>query len=326
MRRGAGHEPAPLGIGRGGTAPLWIWALLLSAPALQLIYIDQFNTALALLSVSLVVPLMDRGRPGWLGALSAFALVAKPFCALPLFPGLACLRHPRGRVIAILAATMAWLGAVTLLAWAWDPSVVTDLFRALARRPLVGIPGLSRDLFGSPGVVALLAVWAGFEMLVATRLKHHGSPADVAAVLVALSVIPLHLGGPYVAVLTLPAMGRLAVRRDSPGLVIVYSGLYSAATVLGQALPRMLPAGNGLAEGISELVILLPVISAVGLAYLLVRDLRARAPVSRMEGPRLTVVDGGDGRRWHDGLPALAGSASPLHVAVETGGSGVAAV
>ncbi len=232
------------GSAEDGKAPMWIWALLLSAPALQLIYIDQFNTAMALLSVSAVIPLMDRGRLGWLGALSAFALIAKPFCALPLLPGLACLRHRRGRVIGIIAATMGCLGAVSLLAWAWDPSSLAHIFSALARRPLVGIPGLSRDLFGSPGVVGLLAVWAGFEMLVARRLAGHASPTDVAAVLVALSVIPLHLGGPYVAVLTFPAVARLALRRDSPHVAIAYASLYSAGTVLGSAIPKLLPAGE----------------------------------------------------------------------------------
>ena len=223
--------------GRDGSSrpPLWAWFLLLSPPALDLIYIDQFNAVVALVTLSLAILLLQQHRSGLLVALlGAITLITRPFNTIPLLAGLARLLTTRWQMLRLLFFGTAILGMVITLAWWWDPHLLHDTLNATGSRSLFGLSGTARHLVGTSGVWGVLLLCALLIWLMAAYLQKHLPQADVLAIVIALSVLPVQQGGPYVAIYTLPLIIRLAQRCRAPGLFISgYAATYSLLMLLG---------------------------------------------------------------------------------------------
>ncbi|HXZ99204.1 MAG TPA: glycosyltransferase 87 family protein, partial [Candidatus Binatia bacterium] len=206
----------------------WLAALLFSPPAIGLVWIDQVNTAVALASLSAAVFLVNGPRRSVAGALGAVTLVLRPFNAIPALPALGFL-HRRSRRLAVAVLWCCIVtGAVALVAWRWDGSLIHDLLNTASRRPISGVAGFARQLLGLPGLLGYLAALLAFEIWLARALEPTHSRLDSAAILIAVSVLGVHLGGNYPAVYCFPALARLTARSPSPAWPVAFTVLYAA--------------------------------------------------------------------------------------------------
>jgi hypothetical protein len=227
--------------GEGRRSP-WILVLLLSPPMLETIFIDQFNAVVGLLSLSLLTVLLARHRAGPVAALlGVLTLVTRPFNAIPLLPALGRLFLDRRRLFGLLGMGALLLIGLAVITWRWDGRFVQDTIHATAGRPLTGLASFVRLRFGVPGVVALLGLCAVIEWTV-VRLGHGRlASLDMAAILCALSLLPVQLGGLYTAVYALPVLIRLACRLSSPALLVATSAAYSLVFVAAWCLLDLVP-------------------------------------------------------------------------------------
>jgi hypothetical protein len=236
------------------------------------------NAAIALASLSLAIFLMIRSDRMVPGALLAVTAICRPLNAAVALPALA-FQHRRRRS---LPATAVWaavfVAAAAAVAWSWDHSLAADLLGTAAHRPLVGTAGFARDLLGSWGLLASLAVFAALATALARRLEASHSAADIAAIVLALSVIPVQLGGPYTAIYCFPLLARLAGRSHARGWVVGFSALYAVVIQINSTLSATLPASSELRQLMNVLYIFSPVFAAIVGVYCL----------ARVPGPGLT--------------------------------------
>jgi hypothetical protein len=193
---------------------LWsgMWPLLLSAPTLAVVVIDQFQTAFALGALSLALWAQRRNLWWLVGPAAALGVIrvpnALPVLAMLLVGGWG---KPKQLGIAVLsaAAIMAPLVAVSFL---WDPSWPSHYVEGIAYYPSNGLPKVAGAHLGYQGL-ALLAL---ANCLAAAWLVRHsaGRPLDPgrSALGMALSVVVAPLGGFYSAVFVLPAIVQLGLR------------------------------------------------------------------------------------------------------------------
>ena len=213
----------------GRFAP-WSLVLLLSPPAVELVRIDQFNTALSLLAVILAWRLLRAGRPVLAGLVGGLAMT-RPFNAVPAGAGLAG-TVGGSRAWRLLLGCAACFGTTVVVAMAWDHSFVSDVLRTGAQRPMVGLAGTIRSYFGVTGVFVMLCATTMLCWVISADRRHR--PLDAFLVCLALSGLIVHVGGPYVAVFALPGLARLTAVLSpwwSVGFTVAYAALLAAVTL-----------------------------------------------------------------------------------------------
>lgn len=258
----------------------WIAALLLSPPALELIYIDQMNTAIALASLSASIFLVTRSHRAVPGVLVAVTALCRPMNAVVALPLLAFLHRRQRSLWKVMAWGAATFAAAALVAWSWDRSLVAVLFSFSEHYHLIGVGGFVRDLWGNSGFIALLVALVACGILMVRGLETSRSAADIAAIILAVSVIPVQLAGPYTAVYVLPLLIRLAARSHARAWVVGYSVIYSLLWLTHTILSRVLPATDTIGTFANVTFILAPVLSTVVGVYFLAKLPRSPQPRS----------------------------------------------
>lgn len=215
----------------------WSLALLISPPAIDLVRIDQFNTALALLALVLAWRFLRNGRPLLAGLIAGIAMT-RPLNAIPAGIALTGGRTRR-QALGLLLGGLAFVGMTVVVACMWDGNMLHDVLTTGAHRPLVGIVGVVRSAFGIVGVAVMLAVVATLCWIVSAARRDR--PLDAFVVALAISGLAVHVGGPYVAVFALPGLARLAATA-SPWWAVSTAFVYSA-------LLAAVPLTSGWASG-----------------------------------------------------------------------------
>jgi hypothetical protein len=249
----------------------WVAALLLSPPTLELVYIDQMNTAIALASLSASIFLVTRSHRAVPGALIAVTTLCRPMNAIVAVPALAFLHRRQRSLWRVVVWAAAIIAAAALLAWCWDRSLVAVLFGMAEHRLVIGVSGFVRDNWGNPGLIAFLAALVVVEISMIRSLEPTHSSADIAAIILAISVIPVALAGPYTAVYVLPLLVRLAARSHARAWVVGYSVPYSLLWLTHTILSRSLPATDTIGTFANVTFIFAPVLSAVVGVYFLAK-------------------------------------------------------
>jgi hypothetical protein len=189
-----------------------MWPLLLSAPVLAVVVVDQFQTAFALGALSLALWAQRRNLWWLVGPAAALGVIrvpnALPVLAMLLVGGWG---KPKQLGIAVLTATavMAPLVAVSFL---WDPSWPSHYVEGIAYYPSNGLPKVAGGQLGYQGL-ALLALASCLCAVWLVR-RNAGRPLDPgrSALGMALSVVVAPLGGFYSAIFVLPALVQLGLR------------------------------------------------------------------------------------------------------------------
>jgi Glycosyltransferase family 87 len=209
----------------------WSLVLLVSPPAINAVRLDQFNAALALLALIVAWRLLVSGRPLLAGLVAGIAMT-RPLNALPVGMGLTGGAR-RGQRWRLLVGATAFVGMTLAVAFVWDPHLFRDIVSTSEHRSLVGIVGYLRSEFGIVGVGVWLGVVALLCWIVSNGLRDR--PRDAFVVVLALSTIAVHLGGPYVAIFALPAVARLAAT-VSPWWAVTTTMGYAALLVAASPL------------------------------------------------------------------------------------------
>lgn len=249
----------------------WIAALLLSPPALELVYIDQMNTAIALASLSASIFLVTRSHRAVPGVLVAVTTLCRPMNAVVAIPLLAFLHRRQRSLWKVMVWGAATFAAAALVAWSWDRSLGAVLFGFSEHYHLIGVGGCVRDLWGNSGFIALLAALVAGGILMVRGLETSRSAANIAAIILAVSVIPVELAGPYTAVYVLPLLIRLAARSHARAWVVGYSVIYSLLWLTHTILSRSLPATDTIGTFANVTFIFAPVLSTVVGVYFLAK-------------------------------------------------------
>jgi len=209
----------------------WSFVLLVSPPAINAVRLDQFNAALTLLALIVAWRLLRSGRPLLAGLVAGIAMT-RPLNAIPVGMGLTGGAGP-GQRMRLLVGGTAFVGMTLALAFAWDTQVFRDIVTTGEHRSLVGIVGYLRSEFGIVGVGVWLGVVALLCWIVSNGLRDR--PRDAFVVVLAVSTIAVHLGGPYVAIFAIPAVARLAATL-SPWWAVTTTLVYAALLVVASSL------------------------------------------------------------------------------------------
>jgi hypothetical protein len=177
------------------------------------------------------------------------------------------------RSVAIAAAILT---GIIFAAWRWDPHLLHDTLSATTNRPLVGISNIARLALGPLGIILLLLVCACLEWFIAAFSKFN-SQADTIAILLALSVIPITLGGPYASVYTFPLLIRLARRLNSPTFFLLYYSAFYALLMLAAWLTSAYLQNFIITPLLAAVYIFFPIIVAIGGSLLLFRNANSDA-------------------------------------------------
>ncbi len=204
--------------------------LILSVPVLQLLYIDQLNTAVAFASMTVALHGINR-RWWWLaGAGALISLVCRPLNAIVILPGLFFLVPRKGYLLSLLYGAI--LGIIlTVATWMWDRNFLHALLHSSHTRPLVGPIGYFREAFGLHGLVVYVLAVAVCAVLIGYSTRQLDI-WDSAAILFAFSLLTVHLGGQYVALYEIPAVYRLAYRWNRKWILGAYIGGYGICNII----------------------------------------------------------------------------------------------
>ena len=190
-----------------------MWPLLLSAPALAVVVIDQFQTVFTLAMLSLALWAQRRDRWWLVGPAAALGLVRVPN-ALPVLAMLlvGAWGKPRQFLIALGSGALV-MAPPTIMSFVWDPSWPSHYLEGIAYYPSNGLPKLASGQLGYRGL-ALLAL---ATCLTAAWLVRHdrGRPLDPgrSALGMAIGVVVAPLAGLYAAIFVLPAILQLGFRQ-----------------------------------------------------------------------------------------------------------------
>ncbi|HEX6489165.1 MAG TPA: hypothetical protein VF137_09905 [Candidatus Dormibacteraeota bacterium] len=224
------------------------WVALLSLPAVEVVQGDHPFSVLGLLAVGVALR-AEHGRRWVIMGLAAALSLIRPFNAIPVLIGL--LRTMPRRAWAPAAAGFAGLGAILLgLSFLVDRIWVSQ-YETISSA--YGWAGLIQPLVLHFGVGALLALEAAVALLglaLARRGPEGPMDMDRAAGIMAITVFVTPLAGLYVGIFALPALARLADRRETCLIAFVTSGLaWLAVLLLARSLlgpnPRLVLAELG---------------------------------------------------------------------------------
>lgn len=271
------------GRGDGGRLRPWSLVLLLSPPVIDAVRIDQFNTVLALCALVVANRLLA-SRRSLIAGLVAGVAMARPFASAPVIAGVLGGTGGRAR-LRMAAGAAAVVGLTVGVAFAWDHSLIHDIAATSGKRWLQGPIALIRSDFGVSGLIVALAV-TGILCALVTRAGSN-RPLDAFVATLAISCIGVHLGGPYVAVFTLPGLARLAA---------TVSPWWSVATTLGYAAltAASVPAATAVLGQVPQVAfILAPLLLAFLPLWLLYRPLGAGRTVAAVGQGAIPAVEAG---------------------------------
>jgi hypothetical protein len=211
----------------GATAALlivtpWLWVqrrpywqgvllVLLSLPVISTATIDQFQSALGVAAVSLLVWAHNRQRWSLVGVGAALALI-RPVNALPVLIMLViAVLQKRTGTRAMLISAGAILVPASLVATSIAPGWGWQYVAALHGYPVTGLLGMVKGQFGIVGIFGLTVLLCSFAVWLMRETGGILEPDAVAAVL-ALSVLVAPLPGLYCLVFVIPAVLRVGQR------------------------------------------------------------------------------------------------------------------
>jgi hypothetical protein len=194
------------------------WPILLSAPVLGVVWIDQLQAAVGLAALSVAIWAQRRDRWWLVGIAASIGMIrllnAIPILCILLYVGW---RKPRqlGIALGAAAAVMAPLLAVSYL---WDHTFITDYIAGITAYPFNGPPKAIVNSVGPWGIGVLVLIGCAAALWLVRR--DAGRPLDPgrAALGMALTVALAPVGGLYPAIFVLPALIRLGMR---PGFAAV---------------------------------------------------------------------------------------------------------
>lgn len=195
-----------------------MWPMLLSAPVVAVVWIDQLQAVVGLLALSLALWAQRRERWWLVGVAAAFGMIrvanAIPVLVILL---LSFWGKPKQLAIATGAGLLA-MAPLLAISYLWDPHFVTDYIDGISAYPFNGTAKLASHSFGYPG----LGVLALVTSIVAVWLTRRGIGGRLdpgrSALAMGITVLVAPLGGLYCAIYVLPALIRLGMR---PGFWMV---------------------------------------------------------------------------------------------------------
>jgi hypothetical protein len=200
--------------------PPLAWLLCLSLPAVQAVFLGQVTSAVGLTAFSLAIWAQRRDRWVLVGVAMGVGCLrlanAIPLIAILLVGGW---RKPAALGRALLAA-LAVLAPMVILVLLWDPDWTSSFLTEVG-----GYPFGFLTLVGSSSrpavlviVLSLVAVTAAFWVR-----TNAGMPLglDRSAGALALGVAAAPMSSVYTFVFLLPALTRLAARRDQPAMPLL---------------------------------------------------------------------------------------------------------
>ena len=204
----------------------WSWALLLTLPAVSLVYLGQLPTALGLAAFSLAVA-AQRAERWWLcGALVAIGLL-RLGNAPPLLTMLAVGIGPRPRAAAwTTTGVLSVLIPLTLFATLWSPQWFSDYRVALGAYTFSGpVWAAAQQAAGLVGVAVLQVLAMALAVLVVRRSLGRPLDLDRSALVIGLTTVSASFPAAYAAVFAIPALLRASrFRRLAwlvPGAVVI---------------------------------------------------------------------------------------------------------
>ena len=189
------------------------WPILLSAPLVAVIWIDQLQAALGLAALSLAIWAQRRDK-WWLVGIAASVGMIRVLNAIPIL----CIlllggwRRPRQLGIA-LGAAAAFMAPLLFISYLWDHTFITDYIAGITAYPFNGPPKAVVHSIGPWGIGVLMLV--GCAVGIFLLRKNAGRPLDPgrAAVTMGFTLWLAPLGGLYPAIFALPALIRLGMRQ-----------------------------------------------------------------------------------------------------------------
>jgi len=251
---GSGHRVEP-----------WLLALLVSAPLVAAVRVDQLMSAMGLAALCLAI-WASRRDLWWLAGTAAALGLARTSNALPVVAMLLVSGWGRPRRLLEAAAGGALLLVpLVLVAFAWDANWIHDYAHNLSFYPIVGLARVARQLGGEGGDVGF--VLAGCGIAAASVWPCRGRPLhlDRAAFGLATTSIFASQGGLFTGLFALPAVARLSLRPGFAGVAWLVAAVpWLVILVLA---PRILGTHS---EDTNLLTLLVPMMVIVG--YPLVRS------------------------------------------------------
>jgi Glycosyltransferase family 87 len=194
-------------------APSGLWPMLLSAPVLAVIWIDQLPAVVGFAALSLALWAQRRDRWWLVGVAGAIGMIrvanAIPVLVILL---LSFWGKPRQLGIAVGSALLA-MAPLIAITYAWDPHWITDYIDGIAAYPFNGTAKVASHSLGYPGLglLALLAT-AAATWLIRRDIGGKLDPGR-SGLAMAITVLVAPLGGLYCGIFVLPALIRLGLRR-----------------------------------------------------------------------------------------------------------------
>jgi len=188
------------------------WPIVLSAPVIAVVWIDQLQAALGLAALSLAI-WAQRREKWWLVGIAASLGMIRVLNAIPLLAILLLSGWGKPRQLAIAAgAGAACMAPLLFVSYLWDHTFITDYIAGISAYPFNGTPKLVTYSLGPWGIAILMGIGCAAALWLVRR--DVGQPLDAGRAGLAMSLtVPLApLGGLYPAIFTLPALMRLAQR------------------------------------------------------------------------------------------------------------------
>ena len=208
--------------------------LLLSVPILQLLYIDQLNTAIGFSSLTFSLYCVRRNWWWAAGPLAVLSLICRPLNTVIILPWLFYLISRRNYILSVLTGGVVFI-ALLIVTWLLDHRFIPELLGSSHRRPLVGPIGFIRESYGVHGLVIFIILVAGCALYLGYSMRN-ADFWDSASLLFAFSLLSVHLGGQYIALYEIPIIFRLATRWSLTWIAFAYVIGYASVNVLYASL------------------------------------------------------------------------------------------
>jgi hypothetical protein len=244
----------------------WVLALLVSAPLVSAVRVDQLMSAMGLAALSLAI-WASRRDLWWLAGAAAALGLARTSNALPVVAMLLVSGWGRPRRLLEAAAGGALLLApLAAVSFAWDANWIHDYAHNLSFYPIVGFARVARQMGGGAGDVGFVLAACGIAAAFVWRCRRRPLDLDRAAFGLATTAIFASQGGLFTGVFVLPAVARLARRPGFSGVAWLVS--VAPWLVLLVLAPRILGTHP---EDANLLTLMVPMMVIV--CYPLVRSL-----------------------------------------------------
>ena len=194
------------------------WPMLLAAPVVAVVWIDQLQAALGLAALSLAIWAQRRDR-WWLVGIAASIGLIRPLNAVPVLCILLLGGWGKPRQLGIaIAAAAAFMAPLLAISYLRDPSFIADYVAGITAYPFNGPPKAVTNATGPWGLLGLMLI--GCAVGIVLLRKDAGRPLDPgrAALTMGFTLWLAPLGGLYPAIFAVPALIRLGMR---PGFAAV---------------------------------------------------------------------------------------------------------